>query len=264
MPHLDFEYKKCVSFIFTNMFSILKYHTVKYIRNHPKILFALLSKYRTNEWDVAFNYGIMLRQCIQHEVLTKTILKSNEFLKMFEYFGHPSVEIALDVFSTLCDLLTIHKEACAEYFKSNYEIFFIQHFHWILNTDNYLLQRLSLKLLRELLFDSHNVAVMKKFVYNTDMLKIILTKLTAINQRVRLEAFHIFKLFLVSLYESNGVYYLIYCYRKQLINILRNLPTNNDQVLSCEIFYLVNVLQTMKSLKRCMKTKNDLQHPNSI
>ena len=98
LPHLDLDYKKCVSFIFTNMFSILKYHTVKYMRNHPKILLALLSKYQTHEWDVVFNYGIMLRQCVQHEVLAKIILKSNEFLKLFEYLKHQRFDISMDVF----------------------------------------------------------------------------------------------------------------------------------------------------------------------
>ena len=121
-------------------------------------------------------------------------------------------------FSTLQQLLTIHKKTCAKYFEKNYEIFFIQHFHWILTKENYFLQRLSLQLLKDLLWNGHNFAVIEKFLYDTDILNVILMKLSDISQRIRMEAFHIFKLFLENFYQSNDVYTFIYCHRKELIS----------------------------------------------
>lgn len=56
------------------------------------------------------------------------------------------------------ELLTRHKMLCAEFLEANYDQVF-QHYQHLLNSENYVTRRQSLKLLGELLLDRHNFTV---------------------------------------------------------------------------------------------------------
>lgn len=55
-------------------------------------------------------------------------------------------------------MLTRHKILCAEFLESNYDKVFT-HYQQLLNSENYVTRRQSLKLLGELLLDRHNFTV---------------------------------------------------------------------------------------------------------
>jgi hypothetical protein len=66
------------------------------------------------------------------------------------------------------ELLTRHKILCAEFLEINYDKVF-SHYQRLLNSENYVTRRQSLKLLGELLLDRHNFTVSKKlFVTGCD------------------------------------------------------------------------------------------------
>lgn len=97
--------------------------------------------------EVALNCGMMLRECLRHEPLARTVLFSEEFFCFFHYVELSTFDIASDAFAsfkvhspisllflywerllTLCsfplplqDLLTKHKVMCAEFLDNNYD-----------------------------------------------------------------------------------------------------------------------------------------------
>ena len=142
-----------------------------------KILF-----YSYEHQEVALNCGTMLRECARYEALAKIILYSDDFYKFFEYVEVSTFDIASDAFSTfkvgqlnwnimyevdkftvnycrnLQELLTRHKLLSAEFLEANYDKVF-NHYQQLLNSENYVTRRQSLKLLGELLLDRHNFTV---------------------------------------------------------------------------------------------------------
>lgn len=61
---------------------------------------------------------------------------------------------------SLQELLTRHKMLCAEFLEANYDQVFT-HYQQLLNSENYVTRRQSLKLLGELLLDRHNFTVFR-------------------------------------------------------------------------------------------------------
>jgi hypothetical protein len=66
-----------------------------------------------------------------------------------------------DITLLLQELLTRHKISCAEFLELNYDKVF-SHYQRLLNSENYVTRRQSLKLLGELLLDRHNFTVSSK------------------------------------------------------------------------------------------------------
>ncbi|XP_037010471.2 calcium-binding protein 39-like isoform X2 [Artibeus jamaicensis] len=98
---IDFEGKKDVTQIFNNILRRqigTRCPTVEYISAHPNILFMLLKGYEAPQ--IALRSGIMLRECIRHESLTKIILFSNRFRDFFKYVDLSTFDIASDAFAT--------------------------------------------------------------------------------------------------------------------------------------------------------------------
>ncbi|XP_014671574.1 PREDICTED: protein Mo25-like [Priapulus caudatus] len=153
LSKIDFEPKKDVVQIFNNTLRRqigTRSPTVDYICTHREILFTLVGGYESQE--IALPCGHMLRECARFEPLAKIILFSDEFYNYFKYVEVSTFDIASDAFSTFKELLTNHKIMCAEYLELNYENFF-RAYQGLLDSENYVTRRQSLKLLGELLLD---------------------------------------------------------------------------------------------------------------
>lgn len=109
----------------------------------------------------------MLRECIRFEALAKIVLYSPDFFRFFHYVEGSAFDIASDAFSSFKvfvvwsrkvpvltltmlillrfqDLLSKHKIIVAEFLDQNYDKFF-QHYQRLLDSDNYVTRRQSLK-----------------------------------------------------------------------------------------------------------------------
>lgn len=108
----------------------------------------------------------MLRECIRVQELAEIILRSAEFYKFFDYVQKSTFDIASDAFATFkvrCrrnffiiafvfqDLLTKHKALCADFLERNYDQFF-NRYRDLLNSENYVTRRQSLKVSASILF----------------------------------------------------------------------------------------------------------------
>ena len=143
-----------------------RHPTVEYIcLKEPKILETLIKGYEDEHNQVdALNSGMMLRECVKMEPLAKVIVNDEALFDLFfTYVQKPTFDIAADAFSTFKELLTAHKITCAEFLEKSYDRVFSK-YKDLLNSENYVTRRQSLKLLGELLLDRANFTIMTKYV----------------------------------------------------------------------------------------------------
>lgn len=85
------------------------------------------------------------------------------------------------------DLLTKHKILCAEHLEKNYDQVFGQ-YRELLDSENYVTRRQSLKLLGELLLDRANFTVMTIYIGNPENLKLMMNLLRAKSRNIQVRA----------------------------------------------------------------------------
>ncbi|VDO26261.1 unnamed protein product [Brugia timori] len=246
---LDFEAKKDVAQIFNNLLRRqigTRSPTVEYVHTRPQILEALVKGYETPE--IAVTCGSMLRECIRHENLAKLVLYGNDFYKFFNYVEVSTFDIASDAFSTFKELVTRHKTICAEFLDSKYDEFF-QAYQNLLNSENYVTRRQSLKLLGELLLDRHNFNVMTRYINNADNLKLMMNMLKEKSRSIQFEAFHVFKVFVANPNKSKAVADILLRNKEKLVEFLTNFHTDRteDEQFNDEKAYLIKQIQDMKA-----------------
>lgn len=56
--------------------------------------------FRYENQEIALNCGMILRECLRHEVLTKIVFNSNQVYKFFDYVEMNTFDIASDAFAT--------------------------------------------------------------------------------------------------------------------------------------------------------------------
>ncbi|XP_045677830.1 calcium-binding protein 39-like [Phyllostomus hastatus] len=245
---IDFEGKKDVTHIFNNILRRqigTRCPAVEYISAHPHILFMLLRGYEAPQ--IALRSGIMLRECIQHESLTKIILFSNQFRDFFKYVELSSFDIASDAFATFKDLLTRHKVLVAEFLEQNYDTIF-EDYEKLLQSENYVTKRQSLKLVGELILDRHNFAIMTKYISKPENLKVMMNLLRDKSASIQFEAFHVFKVFVASPHKTQPIVEILVKNQPKLIEFLSSFQKErmDDEQFIDEKNYLIKQIQDLK------------------
>ncbi|XP_033118756.1 calcium-binding protein 39-like isoform X1 [Anneissia japonica] len=247
LNRLDFEAKKDVVQIFNNMLRRqigTRSPTVEYICSKEELLFILVKGYQNPE--IALNCGMMLRECVRHETLAKTILYSERFYDFFQYVEMSTFDIASDAFATFKDLLTKHKLLAAEFLELNYNKVF-EHYQKLLDSDNYVTRRQSLKLLGELLLDRHNYTTMTKYISNPDNLKLMMNLLRDKSRNIQFEAFHVFKVFVANPTKGKPVLDILVKNKEKLIDYLKafHIERTEDEQFNDEKMYLVKQIREL-------------------
>ncbi|PRD28003.1 UNVERIFIED_CONTAM: Mo25 [Trichonephila clavipes] len=221
--------------------------TVEYICTKPEILFTLMKGYEKQ--DIALNCGTMLRECIHYEALAKIILYSDEFYNFFRYVEVSTFDIASDAFSTFkaSELLTRHKVLCSEFLEMNYDRVF-SHYQHLLNSENYVTKRQSLKLLGELLLDRHNFTIMTRYISSPDNLKLMMNMLKERSRNIQFEAFHVFKVFVANPNKPKPVLDILLRNKDKLVDFLSNFHTDrsDDEQFNDEKAYLIKQIKELK------------------
>ncbi|KAL3219455.1 hypothetical protein MRX96_005755 [Rhipicephalus microplus] len=228
LSKIDFEGKKDVAQIFNNILRRqigTRSPTVDYICTKPDILFTLIQGYEKQ--DIALNCGTMLRECARYEALAKIILYSDEFYNFFKYVEVSTFDIASDAFSTFKELLTRHKMVCAEFLEQNYDKVF-SHYQNLLNSENYVTRRQSLKLLGELLLDRHNFSIMTRYISNPENLKLMMNMLKEKSRNIQFEAFHVFKVFVANPNKPKPILDILLRNKDKLVDFLSKFHTDRS------------------------------------
>ncbi|KAI2569402.1 CAB39L isoform 11, partial [Pan troglodytes] len=225
---IDFEGKKDVTQIFNNILRRqigTRSPTVEYISAHPHILFMLLKGYEAPQ--IALRCGIMLRECIRHEPLAKIILFSNQFRDFFKYVELSTFDIASDAFAT-------------------FKIF--EDYEKLLQSENYVTKRQSLKLLGELILDRHNFAIMTKYISKPENLKLMMNLLRDKSPNIQFEAFHVFKVFVASPHKTQPIVEILLKNQPKLIEFLSSFQKErtDDEQFADEKNYLIKQIRDLK------------------
>lgn len=247
---VDFEGKKDAAQIFNNILRRqigTRTPTVEYICTTPEILFTLCKGYEQQE--VALNCGAMLRECIRFEALAKIVLHSPHFYDFFKYVEVSTFDIASDAFATFKELLTRHKMLAADFLEANYDQVFIP-YEQLLNSDNYVTRRQSLKLLGELLLDRHNFSVMTRYISSPDNLKLMMNMLKEKARNIQFEAFHVFKVFVANPNKPKPILDILIRNQDKLVDFLSKFHTDRseDEQFNDEKAYLIKQIKELKPL----------------
>nr|CAG4644839.1 EOG090X07E2 [Leptodora kindtii] len=248
LSKVDFEGKKDVAQIFNNILRRqigTRSPTVEYICTKPEILFTLVLGYEHQ--DIALNCGTMLRECARYEALAKILLYSEDFYNFFKYVEVSTFDIASDAFSTFKELLTKHKILCAEFLETNYDKVFAN-YQGLLNSENYVTRRQSLKLLGELLLDRHNFTVMTRYISNPDNLKLMMNMLKVKSRNIQFEAFHVFKVFVANPNKPKPILDILLRNQEKLVDFLTKFHTDRseDEQFNDEKAYLIKQIKELR------------------
>lgn len=250
LEKVDFETKKDIVMIFNKMVRRevgSRSPTVDYISTQkPEILNALVNGYLNP--DIALNTGTMLRECVRHEPLAKIVLHSDElFGKFFTFVQDSQFDIASDAFATFKDLLTKHKILAADHLEKHYDEVFTQYRN-LLDSENYVTRRQSLKLLGELLLDRANFTVMTIYIGNPENLKLMMNLLRAKSRNIQFEAFHVFKVFVANPKKSKAIMDILLKNKQKLVSFLEAFHNDRaeDDQFSDEKKYLIKQIKELK------------------
>lgn len=248
LAKVDFESKKDVALVFNNLLRRqigTRSPTVEYLCQKPDIVIFMMNGYEIP--DIALNCGSMLRECVRHEPLAKIMLYAEEFYNFFRYVEVSTFDIASDAFSTFKEMITKHKTMCAEFLEKNYDRFFDAYQH-LLNSENYVTRRQSLKLLGELLLDRHNFNVMTRYISNPDNLKLMMNMLKEKSRSIQFEAFHVFKVFVANPNKPKPIADILIRNKERLVDFLGKFHTDRteDEQFNDEKAYLIKQIQEMK------------------
>jgi len=248
LHRIDFEGKKDTAQIFNNVLRRqigTRTPTVEYICTTPEIVFTLCRGYEQQE--IALNCGTMLRECCRYEALARIVMNSEHFMNFFKYIEAPNFDIASDAFATFKDLLTRHKMLAAEFLEAHYDQVFTP-YQSLLNSDNYVTKRQSLKLLGELLLDRHNFSVMTKYISNPDNLKLMMNMLKEKARNIQFEAFHVFKVFVANPNKPKPILDILLRNQDKLVDFLSKFHTDrsDDEQFNDEKAYLIKQIKELK------------------
>jgi len=243
----EFEAKKDVAQIFNNILRRqigTRYPTVEYIVTNEEIIFQLINGY--DNQDIALNCGIMLRECLKHELLARIVLHSQHFWRFFNYVELATFDIASDAFATFKDLLTRHKTLVAEFLEANYDQVF-EHYTRLLVSDNYVTKRQSLKLLGELLLDRTNFNIMSRYITNAENLKLMMNLLRHKSRNIQFEAFHVFKVFVANPNKTPPILDILQKNKERLLTYLRNFHNDrsDDEQFNEEKAFLIRQIYNL-------------------
>jgi len=222
----EFEGKKDIAAVFSYLLRRGdQYKIVEFIQSNPSILEMLVKGYDDSEF--ALSTGQVLRECIRHEDLCKNLLNSPSFYTFFEYCQKNNFEVASDAFSTFKSLLTKHKTLAADFLLENYDQVF-KSYNELIEAENYVTKRQSLKLLGEILLDRKNFNIMIKYINDPENLKMLMILLRKPKKMIQFEAFHVFKVFVANPDKSKPVQDILIRNKTKLIEFLSDFQKDKD------------------------------------
>lgn len=253
LKRLDFDSRKDVLIVFSTLLRRQigsKSPTVDYLINSKPEIIMMLIKGPEHE-EIGLICGQILRDCIKFEAINKYILSHQVFWNFFKYVKIQTFEIATDAFTTLHDLLTTHKKLVSEFLAKNYDIF-NTHINHLIQLDNYVTKRQSVRLLSELVLQKQNQVFLNKYFDDTNNLKLIMLLLSDKLKNLQLEGFHIFKFFVAKPKKSQRIMDILIKNKENFLAFFKNFDIAhfNDSNLIDERDYILGEIQKLPDIER--------------
>eukprot|EP00948_MAST-09A_sp_MAST-9A-sp1_P002289 g2289.t1 len=240
---------------------------IKYLRaNKAKILEHLTTGLQHK--DAQVQCAKMLSQMAQHPILAQDMLESPNLVFNFlsEHVLNPNFDICKEAFDIL-SLLLVEARGGSKWLTANEEKFLTMYDPLLIAgwteddmpifQESYLVRRLALKLLGEILLEPVNQAFMMKYISNRENLVKTMYMLAIDNPRLQYEAFHILKIFIANPSKTKQIEEALADNTHKLIPFLQKFdaPTLSDnEVFTEEKKLIIGKLQDLK-LDREKKAK---------
>lgn len=248
LPLLPFETRKQIGLIVKLLIHENIGGFVQYLGQKPRLLEMLTSGYDRSE--TALVCGSILRECLTYDELKKVEL--NNISRMIQVARkQTNFDIAIDAFSNLSRLLT--GAIGTEYLKEHDDEFFLE-FNQLIQCENFIIKRQALQLLSRLLLDPENFHMMLRYAEKRDNLVLIMKLLREKSDSLRIEAFHVFKVFVANPNPTEQVERILARNNTKLIEFLMNHFVGENQFEEDSTFakerqLLVYTLKRMGSRK---------------
>lgn len=250
---LDFDSRKDVLILFLTLLRRQigsKSPTVDYLLySKPEILIKLLQGPEHQETGLIC--GQILRDCIKFELITHYVLSHQLFWNYFKYCQISIFEIATDSFATFHDLLTLHKKLVSEFLANNYELF-TQNINQLLQLQNYVTKRQSVRLLAELVLQRQNQFFLNRYFDDPKNLKLIMLLLSDKLKNLQIEGFHIFKFFVAKPKKSQKILDILIKNKENFLEVFKTFDVNyaNDPNLIDERDYILCEIQKLPDIEK--------------
>jgi calcium binding protein 39 len=161
--------------------------------------------------------------------VAKSLLEAPNFWLFFftDLVQLKSFEVTADAFELLKVLLMGHGVLAAKFIQNNYAAF-VCHFNLLLQSNNYVTCRESIRLLGELLLQRENFSIMMNYISDRENLKILMNLLRCKRKRIQIEAFHLFKVFVANPRKPVDITLILVKNRDKLVTYLRNFHNDKD------------------------------------
>ncbi|XP_063932200.1 calcium-binding protein 39-like [Zophobas morio] len=251
LKNIEFEARKDAVQIFNNLLrrhSEVRQPTVEHILANEQLLFLLIQGYESTE--VAGNCGLILRECIRYEPLAKIILNSDKFFAFFDYVENPTFDVASDAFATFETLLLKHKELTSSFLHEKYDKFF-KLYERLMDSQNYVLCRQSLRVLSELLLDRTHMDNLLKYIDDAENLKRIMNLLRNKSRNIQFEAFHLFKVFVANPNKSSQIRNILLKNKEKLVEFLQKFQNDrtDDEQFNEEKAVLIKKIEALQPIE---------------
>ncbi|KAL5126168.1 putative MO25-like protein [Glycine soja] len=214
------------------------------------------------EGDIALSYGAVARECIRHQSVARHILESEHMKKFFDYIQLPNFEIASDAVATFKELLTRHKSTVAEFLSKNYDWFFKEYNSQLLESTSYFTRRYAIKLLGDMLLDRSNAAVMVQYVSSFDNMRILMNLLRDSNKTIKLDSFHVFKLFVANQNKPPEIVSILVTNKHKLLQFLDNFNSDKaDEHFQADKQQVINEIITLEQEDRPCTSLDNCEVP---
>ena len=223
---LPLEAKKNVVFIFQACIKWNYGQFNEHFCSNERILDKLIDNYLIH--DVALHCGTLLRESIRNynKTVTTILTTSKRSLwKLFEICVNDNVQfdIIVDAFNTIREILTCADKVLVSNFLSETCDEFNVYFDTFILSKNYVIRRLSLKLLGELLLDKSNVDFTVSYVANKANLINVMKLLIDPSTAIQFESFHVLKVFIIIPNKTKQILRILYQNKTKLIQLIERI-----------------------------------------
>ena len=237
-----------------------------YLEQHLEIIDELFAGYTDvaviSNPSVLVTIGVMLRDTF---ILSQKVTEySRQFIlkSIFPTILHNtqkltiSFDVSADAFSTMKELLLLHKSSGAAWLNDNFDQFFanfralvLPHLSSESDADaEYVTVRQGASLLSSLVLDRAYVSVMLQIVQNTDMLKTVLMLLSNKSRVIELEAFHVLKVFIANPRKNPPIKQILAKNAPRIVKILERIEEarSDDKEFLADKRVVVNKLADLE------------------
>ncbi|CAL8139087.1 unnamed protein product [Prunus armeniaca] len=235
---------------------------LEYLEKNIDLMDILIKGYE-DSGDVALSYGAISRECIRHQNVARYVLESDHMKKFFDYIQTPNFNIASDAAATFKELMTRHKSTVAQFLSKNYEWFFQEYNSQLLESSNYITKRQAIKLLGDVLLDRSNSAVMVRYVCSLDNMRILMNLLRDPKKTIKLETFHVFKLFVANQNKPPEIVNVLITNRTKLLRFFDDFTIEKEdeqfEAAKVDVINEISVLEPKPKISSILSFRNNCE-----